>query len=117
MSNRIKEMRKGLKERLRDLKTPNDNKWNHITEQIGMFSYTGLNRENLFFFNSITCKRKDYHYYYYCFRLAGHVELLRQNHHVYMLKSGRINMCGLTSKNLNYVAAAIHDAVTSDNSI
>ncbi|EEB13298.1 aspartate aminotransferase, cytoplasmic, putative [Pediculus humanus corporis] len=91
MSNRIKEMRKGLKERLRDLKTPNDNKWNHITEQIGMFSYTGLN--------------------------PGHVELLRQNHHVYMLKSGRINMCGLTSKNLNYVAAAIHDAVTSDNSI
>lgn len=45
MSNRIKEMRKGLKEKLQELKTPNSNKWNHITNQIGMFSYSGLTRK------------------------------------------------------------------------
>ena len=28
-----------------------------------------------------------------------------------MLKSGRINMCGLTTKNIDYVAKAIHDTV------
>ena len=41
MSGRIKEMRKGLHERLLKLKTPGS--WVHIVNQIGMFSYTGLN--------------------------------------------------------------------------
>ncbi|KAK6625553.1 hypothetical protein RUM43_005852 [Polyplax serrata] len=87
MSGRIKEMRKGLKERLQTLKTPNANKWNHITDQIGMFSYSGLTTQQ--------------------------VEYIVQRHHIYMLKSGRMNMCGLTTNNLDYVAAAIHDAVTT----
>lgn len=47
MSGRIKEMRKGLRERLLGLGTPNKNNWKHITDQIGMFSYTGLNRKFL----------------------------------------------------------------------
>ena len=33
-------MRKGLQERLEKLGTPGS--WKHITEQIGMFSFTGL---------------------------------------------------------------------------
>ena len=40
MSGRIKEMRSGLRERLEGLGTPGD--WSHITQQIGMFSYVGL---------------------------------------------------------------------------
>lgn len=40
MSGRIIEMRKGLQERLEKLGTPGT--WNHITAQIGMFSFTGL---------------------------------------------------------------------------
>ena len=32
--------------------------------------------------------------------------------HIYLLRSGRINMCGLTTKNAEYVATAIHDAIT-----
>lgn len=43
MSSRIISMREGLKERLQQLGTPGT--WNHITEQIGMFSYTGLTGE------------------------------------------------------------------------
>lgn len=41
MSSRIKEMRQSLRKYLEFLKTPGT--WDHITEQIGMFSYTGLN--------------------------------------------------------------------------
>lgn len=43
MSDRIKKMRAGLKERLVKLQTPGS--WEHITSQIGMFSYTGLTRK------------------------------------------------------------------------
>ena len=41
MADRIINMRVGLRERLEKLGTPGD--WSHITSQIGMFSYTGLN--------------------------------------------------------------------------
>lgn len=41
-------MRKELKKHLIDLKTPGS--WDHITQQIGMFSYTGLNGKHV-------CKR------------------------------------------------------------
>ena len=40
MAHRIKAMRKKLREELEQLETPGS--WKHITEQIGMFSYTGL---------------------------------------------------------------------------
>lgn len=40
MSGRIKEMRTSLYERLVQLGTPGS--WEHIIQQIGMFSYTGL---------------------------------------------------------------------------
>lgn len=40
MANRITKMREMLREKLEKLGTPG--KWNHITDQIGMFSFTGL---------------------------------------------------------------------------
>lgn len=43
MSNRIIKMRKALYDELVRLGTPGT--WNHIVDQIGMFSYTGLNGE------------------------------------------------------------------------
>lgn len=50
----------------------------------------------------------------YCFVLAAQqVEHLLKEHHIYLLKSGRINMCALTTKNIDYVVNAIHDAVTN----
>ncbi|KAK7929043.1 hypothetical protein WMY93_005438 [Mugilogobius chulae] len=60
--------------------------WDHITAQIGMFSFTGLNPKQ--------------------------VEYMVKEKHVYLMASGRINMCGLTSKNIDYVAQSIHEAVT-----
>ncbi|KAL0272078.1 UNVERIFIED_CONTAM: hypothetical protein PYX00_005187 [Menopon gallinae] len=85
MSNRILDMRKGLRKKLLELGTPSKNQWKHIVDQIGMFSFTGLS--------------------------SLQVEHLLNEYHIYMLKSGRINMCGLTTKNLDYVANAIHDTV------
>ncbi|XP_017777730.1 PREDICTED: aspartate aminotransferase, cytoplasmic [Nicrophorus vespilloides] len=83
MSTRIFEMRKALRGALERLQTPGN--WDHITTQIGMFSYTGL-----------TAKQSQH---------------MVEKHHIYMLRSGRISMCGLTHKNIEYVASAIHETV------
>lgn len=43
---------------------------------------------------------------------AQQVQYMVKEKHVYLMASGRINMCGLTSKNIDYVAQSIHEAVT-----
>jgi len=43
------------------------------------------------------------------------VKLLAQKHHIYLLDSGRINVCGITPANVDHIGRAIHDAVTSVN--
>ncbi|XP_048061537.1 aspartate aminotransferase, cytoplasmic [Megalobrama amblycephala] len=85
MADRVLLMRAQLKEKLKALGTPGT--WEHITEQIGMFSFTGLNPKQ--------------------------VEFMIKEKHIYLMASGRINMCGLTSKNIDYVAESIHEAVTT----
>lgn len=85
MVDRIIQMRKELHAALTELGTPGD--WSGILTQIGMFSYTGLNKAQ--------CQR------------------MMDTHHVYMLLSGRISMCGLNSAGCKKVAAAIHDTVTT----
>jgi len=84
MSTRIKTVRQMLRDKLVALGTPGT--WDHITQQIGMFSYTGLT--------------------------PAQVEYVTKERHLYLLKSGRISMCGVTSKNVEYVAESIHEAVT-----
>ncbi|XP_037934243.1 aspartate aminotransferase, cytoplasmic-like [Teleopsis dalmanni] len=88
MSNRIRAMREALVGNLKQLGTPGN--WNHIIKQIGMFSYTGLNEEQ--------------------------VANLIKDHHIYLLKSGRINMCGINENNVEYIAKAIYDVVTRTES-
>ncbi|KAL5017322.1 hypothetical protein ScPMuIL_006911 [Solemya velum] len=83
IADRIIKMRKDLYSRLTALGTPGD--WNHIRTQTGMFSFTGLN--------------------------PLQVERMIKTHHIYMLKQGRINMCGLTSSNIDYVAQAIDEVI------
>ncbi|KAH7156624.1 aspartate aminotransferase [Dactylonectria macrodidyma] len=83
MSGRIKAMRTALYEELVRLQTPGS--WKHIVEQTGMFSYTGLTKDQ--------------------------VSLLQSEHHVYMLPSGRASICGLTNANVLHTAQAIHDVV------
>jgi len=85
MSGRIQEMRSVLRSELERSKTPGT--WEHITSQIGMFSFTGLT--------------------------PTQCEHLITKHHIYLLSNGRISMAGLNSKNVKYVAAAINDAVVN----
>lgn len=84
MSSRVIQMREALRAELIRLGTPGS--WDHIVKQIGLFSYTGLTQRQ--------------------------VEYLVQEYHIYLLKSGRINVCGLNPSNIQYVARAFHDAVT-----
>lgn len=60
-------MRKALRDELEKMSTPGT--WNHITDQIGMFSYTGLSPKQC--------------------------EILINKYHIYLLKSGRISMAGV----------------------
>jgi aspartate/tyrosine/aromatic aminotransferase len=43
---------------------------------------------------------------------ARQVQYIRVKHHVHLLSTGRINMSGLSSKNIDRVAEAIYDTVT-----
>jgi len=83
MSGRIIAMRTALRTRLEELGTPGT--WNHITDQIGMFSFTGLTE--------------------------AQVLRLREDAHVYMTKNGRISMAGLNTRNVEYFAQAVDRVV------
>ncbi|KAI1360861.1 PLP-dependent transferase [Xylaria arbuscula] len=83
MSGRIIEMRKLLRAKLEELGTPGT--WNHITDQIGMFSFTGLNEKQAL--------------------------KIREESHVYMTKNGRVSMSGLNTSNVDYFAKAVDKVV------
>lgn len=87
MSGRIIEMRKSLKAELDKLNTPGN--WDHITGQIGMFSFTGISEKQ--------------------------VLAIREKWHVYMTKNGRISMAGLNTGNVKYFAEALDDVVRNVN--
>lgn len=81
---RVKRMRELLRAALEARGTPGG--WAHVTEQRGMFSYTGLTREQS--------------------------ERMVEDFHVYMLPSGRVNMAGLSEATVPVAADAIHAVVT-----
>jgi len=83
VTNRITEMRLALKAELDKIAVKGN--WDHIVNQIGMFSFTGL-----------TLKQS---------------EAMVKKHHIYMTKNGRISVCGITTNNVAYVAACIKDVV------
>lgn len=84
MADRIISMRKQLHAALMQRGTPGD--WSHILKQIGMFTFTGLNQEQVAF--------------------------MRRDFHIYMTSDGRISMAGLSSRTVPQLADAIHAAVT-----
>jgi len=87
MAERINRMRHELYTAIRKNGTPGT--WEHIINQIGMFSYTGLTKPQC--------------------------EVLIKKHHVYMMTNGRISMAGLSSKNVVQMADAIHDVLVTMN--
>lgn len=85
MADRIITMRELLQSNIEKLNNPLP--WKHITEQIGMFAYTGLTGEQ--------------------------VDKLAQEHHIYMTRNGRISMAGVNSGNVERLAAAINRVTTA----
>uniref|UniRef100_A0A7I4XWJ8 Aspartate aminotransferase n=1 Tax=Haemonchus contortus TaxID=6289 RepID=A0A7I4XWJ8_HAECO len=83
MADRIISMRKQLRDLL--AKEGSKRNWQHITDQIGMFCFTGINPQQ--------------------------VEKLIKEHSVYLTKDGRISVAGISSNNVGYFARALH-AVT-----
>jgi len=81
VTDRITKMRKLLRSTLERIGAKGT--WNHVTDQIGMFSFTGLS--------------------------VKQSEAMVKKHHIYMTKNGRISVAGLTTKNVEYVAQAIKD--------
>ena len=86
MSKRIIDMRVALKTKLEEIGSKLD--WSHIVKQRGMFAYTGLTPEQ--------CDR------------------LKEEFHIYTIRSGRISIAGLNPSNVEYVAKAFHE-VTKGN--
>lgn len=85
MADRIISVRDKLKDLL--AKEGSTQNWEHITDQIGMFCYTGLTKDQ--------------------------VKKLIEEHSVYLTNDGRISMAGVTTKNVEYLASAMHK-VTSN---
>jgi aspartate aminotransferase len=83
MADRIISVRTRLRDNLK--KEGSSKNWEHITNQIGMFCFTGMTPDQ--------------------------VEKLTKVHSVYLTKDGRISMAGVTSKNVDYLASSMH-AVT-----
>ena len=85
MGSRIKEMRHALKLKLDEIGSKRN--WDSIIKQKGMFTYTGFTPEQ--------CDR------------------LKNEFHIYMIRTGRISIPGLNYNNVEYVAKAFHE-VTKD---
>lgn len=83
MSSRIHLMRVKLRDSLKALGTPGN--WDHIVNQVGMFSFTGLSAEQ--------------------------VARLEKNHAVYLVSLGRALIAGLNDGNVERVAQAIDEVV------
>lgn len=80
MADRIISMRTKLTEGLKSEGSTHD--WKHITDQIGMFCFTGLKPDQ--------------------------VERLTKEFSIYLTKDGRISIAGVTSGNVGYLAHAVH---------
>lgn len=86
MYNRIATVRNALCQLLNQ---KSDRNWDFINQQIGMFAFTCLTKEQ--------CR------------------MLRKNHHIYMTEDGRMSLSGLTPQNVDYVASSIAQVVSLEN--
>lgn len=80
MADRIISMRHALKEGI--ISAGSKHSWDHVTDQIGMFCYTGLSEEQ--------------------------VGKLTNEFAIFLTKDGRISMAGVNQSNIEYLSNAIH---------
>eukprot|EP00670_Eutreptiella_braarudii_P014065 CAMPEP_0174318098 /NCGR_PEP_ID=MMETSP0810-20121108/7991_1 /TAXON_ID=73025 ORGANISM="Eutreptiella gymnastica-like, Strain CCMP1594" /NCGR_SAMPLE_ID=MMETSP0810 /ASSEMBLY_ACC=CAM_ASM_000659 /LENGTH=867 /DNA_ID=CAMNT_0015428233 /DNA_START=18 /DNA_END=2621 /DNA_ORIENTATION=- len=83
MADRIIKMRQLLYQELKANECPGE--WEHVINQIGMFTFTGLTPEQ--------------------------VDVLTQKYSIFLTKDGRISMAGLREEKCKYLADAMKDAI------
>lgn len=81
MADRIQSMRLALREKLEKGPKKEGVTWNHVTDQIGMFCYTGLS--------------------------LPQVLRLREEFHIFCTDDGRFSMAGINSGNIDYLAESM----------
>jgi len=81
MAHRIQSMRAKLVSALENAGSQKN--WQHITDQIGMFCYSGVTKDQ--------------------------VQAIKEKHSVYLTQDGRISMAGVTSSNVQYLAESMHN--------
>ncbi|XP_022950910.1 aspartate aminotransferase, mitochondrial-like [Cucurbita moschata] len=86
MADRIRSMRASLFDNLEKLNSPLN--WDHVVKQVGMFCYSGLNCEQ--------------------------IDQLATDFHIYMTRDGRMSMAGVTTRNVSYIASAMHQVSNYD---
>ncbi|KAF3017990.1 Aspartate aminotransferase [Penicillium rubens] len=83
ISGRLTKVREEIRSKLEGRETPGS--WAFLSTQIGMFSYTGLSKNQ--------------------------VRLLKSKWHIYMTENGRISVAGLNPNNMEYFIDAVDDVV------
>ncbi|CAJ0968140.1 unnamed protein product [Ranitomeya imitator] len=114
---RLMIIREKIREKLRLLETLKS--WEHITEQAGVFAFTGLNCQVISLITATvqqSCPNREG---------AGcvvqpapemnQVDTLAKEKHVYLPAHGQLNISGLNANNLDYVTQAIHDVTMNEN--
>lgn len=81
MTDRIIRMREQLRSEL--IRLGSAHNWDHITNQSGMFCYSGLTKDQ--------------------------IDDLKENYHIYCTDDGRISIAGVSSNNVGYLAKSIHE--------
>eukprot|EP00316_Scyphosphaera_apsteinii_P011606 CAMPEP_0119302312 /NCGR_PEP_ID=MMETSP1333-20130426/3927_1 /TAXON_ID=418940 /ORGANISM="Scyphosphaera apsteinii, Strain RCC1455" /LENGTH=422 /DNA_ID=CAMNT_0007304625 /DNA_START=32 /DNA_END=1300 /DNA_ORIENTATION=- len=81
MATRIQKMRLLLRREIEAAGSTHG--WSHVTDQIGMFAFTGMN--------------------------AQMCDELMSKHSIFLTRDGRISLAGINNNNVEYVARAIHD--------
>jgi aspartate aminotransferase len=88
MAGRIAKVRGELRKSLEGKYPGKD--WSFITNQIGMFSFTGLS--------------------------PAQVDNMTNKHHIFMTRDGRISLAGLNSAKVDYLATAMVDSFKTSSS-
>lgn len=83
LSGRVTGVRSTLRREVEKL--PGSGDWSHLESRIGMFSYTGLTEKE--------------------------VLRLREKHHIYLMRNGRVSLTGINARNVIYVAQAINEVL------
>ena len=81
MAERLRNLRVDIIKKMKELGSTHD--WSHITNQVGMFAFTGLTAEMVY--------------------------EVREKYSIFMPPDGRISVAGVNSSNIDHICKAFHE--------